>query len=117
MQFWATIAVQYRDRSDDGENVKKYIAGTYANELYKILLQNLCVFEGQDEDDENAVHQSANKTLQSICECGSEELEETFLSFTKNTLSHDNWKFRQSSIEAFSILLLGLPDKKANGMV
>lgn len=37
--------------------------------------------------------------------------------FTENTIHHENWKFRQASIRAFSLLLIGLPPDRSQTLV
>lgn len=39
------------------------------------------------------------------------------LAFTSNTIRHDNWKYRQGSIRAFAILLIGLPEEVSQSLV
>lgn len=39
------------------------------------------------------------------------------LSFVGNTINHEDWKFRQASIKAFSVMLHGLPTKESNILV
>jgi hypothetical protein len=39
------------------------------------------------------------------------------LSFTSNTIRHESWKYRQGSIRAFSLLLLGLPEAVSQDLV
>lgn len=39
------------------------------------------------------------------------------LTFTSNTISHENWKYRQGSIRAFALLLIGLPEELAQKYV
>lgn len=75
----------------------------------EILLENLCFVE-EDDDEANGISEGAASTLESVFTEDSKEFEHKILNFTSNTIHHENWKYRQASIRAFSLLLLGLPE-------
>ena len=55
--------------------------------------------------------------MEAIFEGESAGFEEKILKFTTNTIRHENWKYRQASIRAFALLLLGLPPERSQFLV
>ena len=96
--------------------MNKFITGSLAEQLVEALLQNLCFVDEHDEEG-NGVSETAAATLESIFDNGSTEFQGTILTFTEKTIHHDNWKYRQASIRAFSLLLIGLPEERSQTLV
>lgn len=74
------------------------------------LLKNLCVMDNEDLEG-NAVSDSASKALETIFDLGSMEYKDLVLEFVGSSISQNDWRYRQASIKAFSLVLLGLPEQ------
>lgn len=107
MDFWATLARQEKN-IEENPNQFRFIEGQFADRLVEGLLQNLCEVD-KDEEDENGVSDAASSALEAIFEENSIPFQQKVLAFTSNAIKHDNWKYRQGSIRAFALLLIGLP--------
>jgi hypothetical protein len=107
MDFWATLARQEKN-IEENPNQFRFIEGHFADRLVEGLLQNLCEVD-KDEEEENGVSDAASSALEAIFEENSIPFQQKVLAFTSNTIKHDNWKYRQGSIRAFALLLIGLP--------
>lgn len=86
----------------------RFIEGPFAENLVQNLLENLCSVDEHDDED-NGVSDAASSALEAIFEVNSIPFQTQVLTFTSNTIRHDNWKLRQGSIRAFATLLIGLP--------
>lgn len=84
--------------------------------MVEVLLQNLCAVEADDEEG-NGISEAAASTLESIFLEDSSEFEQKILLFTSNTIRHENWKYRQASIRAFALLLIGLDPQRSQALV
>lgn len=115
MEFWATLAKEEKS-IETNPNLTKFIVGPLGDSLVQALLQNLCFMDGHEEE-ANGISESAAGTLEAIFEGDSSEYEGKILAFTEKTIHHDNWKYRQASIRAFSILLIGLPIERSQSLV
>jgi hypothetical protein len=71
----------------------------------------------KEGDDENPISESSSKTLETIFENGSEEYRELVLKFVGVSISQPDWKHRQASIKAFSLLLYGLTEQDREALL
>lgn len=96
--------------------MENHIKGEIGIQIITVLLKNLCVISDA-ETDENQINESTSKALETIFDNGSVEFKELVLNFVSNTIDQNDWRMRQASIKAFSLLLYGLPKKDCISLV
>ena len=74
------------------------------------MLRNLSKMEDGDDNDENPISDSASKALETIFENGSLEYKDLVTNFVSLSITQNDWKHRQASIKALSLLLYGLDE-------
>lgn len=115
MEFWSTMAREEKN-IESNPNLNQFMTGPLGDQLVETLLQNLCAVQEQDED-ANGIAEGAAGCLESIFDNDSTQFQHRILDFTGKTIQHENWKYRQASIRAFALLLIGLPTNRAQELV
>jgi importin subunit beta-1 len=115
MEFWTNFARQ-ENHIESNPSLTRYITGPLGSHLVEQLIQNLCAVE-EGEEEGNGVSEAAAGALEAIFSQDSSEFEPKILSFTSSTIRHENWKYRQASIRAFALLLIGLPTGRSQQLV